>query len=140
MYKFLIVDDEPAIREVLKFFLEDKGFEVFLANDAHEALSIFRDKSPEVVFLDLLLPGGKTGKDILQEIRETSTRTVVIIITGFSVEDTLDTMGHLSIQHILRKPFRLQHVEKNVLPQIEEMLAGRQGLTDFPQPGANLEL
>ena len=70
MYKFLIVDDEPAIRDVLKFFLEDKGFEVFLANDAHEALSIFRDKSPDVVFLDLLLPGGKTGKDILQEIRK----------------------------------------------------------------------
>ena len=123
MYKFLIVDDEPAIREVLKVFLEDKGFEVFLANDAHEALSIFRDKSPDVVFLDLLLPGGKTGKDILQEIRKSNPLTVVIIITGFSVEDTLATMGHLSIQHILRKPFRLQHVEKKILPQIEEMLS-----------------
>lgn len=127
MYKLLIVDDEPAIRDVLKFFLEDKGFEVFLANDAHEALSIFRDKSPEVVFLDLLLPGGKTGVDILQEIRKSSPRTVVIIITGFSIEDTLATMGHLNIQHILRKPFRLQHVEENILPRIEEMLTGRQG-------------
>ncbi len=140
MYKFLIIDDEPAIREVLKVFLEDKGFEVFLANDAHEALSIFRDKSPDVVFLDLLLPGGKTGKDILHEIRQSNPWTVVIIITGFSVEDTLATIGHLSIQHILRKPFRLQHVEKNILPQIEEMLAGRQCLPDFPQPGPNLEL
>jgi len=127
MYKLLIVDDEPAIRDVLKFFLEDKGFEVYLANDVPEALSIFRDKSPEVVFLDLLLPGGKTGVDILQEIRKSSPRTVVIIITGFSIEDTLATMGHLNIQHILRKPFRLQHVEENILPRIEEMLTGRQG-------------
>ena len=140
MYKFLIIDDEPAIREVLKVFLEDKGFEVFLANDAHEALSLFRDKAPDVVFLDILLPGGKTGKDILQEIRKSNPLTVVIIITGFSVEDTLSSMGHLSIQHILRKPFRLQHVEKKILPQIEEILAGRQRLPDFPQPGADLEL
>ena len=141
MYKFLIIDDEPAIREVLKVFLEDKGFEVFVANDAHEALSIFRDKSPEVVFLDLLLPGGKTGKDILQEIRKSNPRTVVVVITGFSADDTLATMGNLNIQHILRKPFRLQHIEKNVLPRIEEMLAGQTGaLPGFPQPGANLEL
>jgi len=140
MYKFLIVDDEPAIREVLKLFLEHKGFEVFLANDAHEALSIFRDKAPDVVFLDLLLPGGKSGKDILQEIRKSTPWTVVIIITGFSVEDTLDTMGHLSIQHILRKPFRLQYVEKKILPQIEKMLAGRQCLPEFPHPGPDLEL
>ena len=141
MYKFLIVDDEPAIRDVLKFFLENKGFEVFLASDAHEAISIFRDKSPEVVFLDLLLPGGKTGKDILQEIRKSNPWTVVIIITGFSVEDTLTTMGHLNIQHILRKPFRLQHVETIVLPKIEEMLTdGQQCLTDLPKPGADLEL
>lgn len=140
MYKFLIIDDEPAIREVLKVFLEDKGFEVFLANDAHEALSIFRDKSPDVIFLDLLLPGGKTGKDILQEIRKSNPQTVVIIITGFSVEDTLATMGHLSIQHILRKPFRLQHVEKNILPQIKEMLTGRQCLPDFHKSRPDLEL
>ncbi|MEW5801308.1 MAG: response regulator [bacterium] len=142
MYKFLIIDDEPAIRDVLKFFLEDKGFEVYLANDGHEALSIFRDKSPEVVFLDLLLPNGKTGKDVLQEIRKLNSQTLVIIITGSSVEDTLSIIGHLNIQQILRKPFRLEHVEKQILPKIEQILISRrQGLTDFPQGhSADLEL
>ena len=116
--KFLIVDDEPAIRDVLKLFLEDKGFEVVLAENGHEALSILQAESPEVVFLDLLLPGGKTGKDVLEEIRRFNSQTVVIIITGSAEEDAESIVGYMDVQYILKKPFRLKHVEKQILPKI----------------------
>lgn len=120
--KFLIVDDEPAIRDFLQFFLENKGFEVLLAKDGHEAVSIFQAESPQVVFLDLLLPGGKTGKDVLWEIRKSNPQTVVIIITGSSEDDALSIVGRMGVQYILKKPFRLEQVEKKILPTVEEKL------------------
>ncbi len=121
MNKILIIDDEPAIRDVLKIFLEEQGFEVYIAGNGKEALSIFRTKRPEVVFLDLLLPE-KTGKDVLQEIRILVPHTIVIIITGFSDEEIFSIVKPGDIQGILKKPFRLTHVEKKILPKIKANL------------------
>ena len=121
MSKILIIDDEPAIRDVLKIFLEEQEFEVYIAGNGKEALSIFRTKRPEVVFLDLLLPE-KTGKDVLQEIRNLAPHTIVILITGFSDEEIFSIVRPGDIQGILKKPFRLMHIEKKILPKIKAHL------------------
>ena len=121
MSKILIIDDEPAIRDVLKIFLEEQGFEVYIAGNGKEALSIFGTKLPEVVFLDLLLPE-KSGKDVLQEIRNLAPHTIVIIITGFSDEEIFSMVKPDDIQGILKKPFRLTHVEQKILPKIKTNL------------------
>ncbi|MEW6379768.1 MAG: response regulator [bacterium] len=140
MYKLLVVEDEPAIRDVFKYLLEDRGFEVYLAEDGHEALSIFHTRSPEIVFLDLSLPRGMTGKDVLKEIRKSNSRTAVVIITGSSEEDAQSIIGQLNVQYILKKPFRLDYVEKQILPKIKEKLRSQQDLDDFrTAPGADPE-
>ena len=121
MSKILIIDDEPAIRDVLKVFLEEQGFNVYIAGNGKEALTVFRTECPEVVFLDLLLPE-KTGKDVLQEIRNLVPHTVVIIITGFSEDEIFSIIRPLDVQGILKKPFRLEHIEKKILPKIKKNL------------------
>jgi len=121
MSKILIIDDEPAIRDVLKIFLEEQGFDVYIAGNGKEALTIFQTNRPEVVFLDLLLPE-KTGKDVLQEIRNLAPHTIVIIITGFSDEEIFSIVSPDDIQGILKKPFRLSYVEKKILPKIKANL------------------
>ena len=117
MRKILIIDDEPAIREVLQIFLEEHGFDVYTAENGIDALTIFRTQHPEIVFLDLLLPE-KTGKDVLQEVRNLSPHTVVILITGFSEKEIYSIIRPVDIQAILKKPFRLAHIEKKILPLI----------------------
>jgi len=117
MHKVLIIDDEPAIREVLKIFLEEQGFNVSTAADGEEALAIFHAECPRVVFLDLLLPE-RTGRDILREIREYFPDTIVIVITGFSEDEISSIIGPLPVQGVLRKPFRLEHVRRDILPKI----------------------
>ena len=121
MKKILIIDDEPSIRDILQIFFKEQGYEVCLAENGKDALTIFRTEFPEIVFLDLLIPG-KTGKEVLQEIRKLSPHTVVIIITGFSEEEIFSIISPTDIQGILKKPFRLAHIEKKILPTIKKNL------------------
>ncbi len=55
--RVLVVEDEPAIARVVAGYLEREGFEVAVAGEGHAALDLARDREPDVVVLDLMLPG-----------------------------------------------------------------------------------
>ena len=57
MSKILIVEDDPDIRELLRFNLEKAGYTLFLAEDGEKALTLARKHSPDIILLDLMLPG-----------------------------------------------------------------------------------
>ena len=57
MSKILIVEDDPDIRELLRFNLEKAGYNLFLAEDGEKALTLARKHSPDIILLDLMLPG-----------------------------------------------------------------------------------
>ncbi len=118
MCKILIIDDEPSIREVLKIFFEEQGFEVHIAGNGKEALSIFKTENPHIVFLDMMLPE-ITGREVLHNIRAIAPQTVVIVVTGYTEEETHYMVSPLIVQGVLKKPFRLDHVEKHIIPIIK---------------------
>lgn len=119
-FKILVVDDEPSIREVLKIYMEERGFEVHLAENGEEAITLFKAHQPQIVFLDLLIPG-KMGREVLREIRSLAPKTLVIIITGFSEDETMSIIGSLDIQGIINKPFRMNEVEKQILSLVKKI-------------------
>lgn len=83
MPRVLIVDDEEGLRLTFKTFLEKEGAGVVLAADFHEALARLADTGPfDLIFLDIILPGGFKGIDLLRRIREQGLDCPVIIITG----------------------------------------------------------
>ncbi|RKX74732.1 MAG: sigma-54-dependent Fis family transcriptional regulator, partial [Spirochaetes bacterium] len=79
MSRILIIDDEPAIQEVLRDILKDEGYEVLLAQDGLEGLRLLKTEPVDVVFLDVWLPG-KGGIDVLAEIKSEWTDVEVVII------------------------------------------------------------
>jgi len=83
----LIVDDEREIRELLRYNLEKQGYNVLLAKDGEEGLSRIFATHPDLVLLDLLLPG-LNGLEVLREVRsEPSTReTPVLLLTARGAE------------------------------------------------------
>ena len=81
MFKILIVDDEKIIRERLKKLLELDGYSTTIADDGTDGLNIYNEWQPDVVLLDVKMPG-MSGIDVLKKIKEDSTHTEVIIITG----------------------------------------------------------
>jgi len=77
----LIVDDEPSILQSLSGLLSDEGFEVATASNGYEALKIIDKESPDLVMLDIWMPG-MDGIETLKAIKQDNPLIQVIIITG----------------------------------------------------------
>jgi two-component system nitrogen regulation response regulator NtrX len=105
----LIVDDEEGILDTLSGILEDEGYEVITASSGEGALQQFKEFSPEVVLLDVWLPG-MDGIEILKRIKEGNNFTSVIMISGHSNIDTAVNAIKLGAYDFLEKPLSLEKV------------------------------
>ena len=81
MAKILVIDDEPAVRILLKILLSEQGYEVVLADGGQKGLELFRQEHPDVVVLDLKM-SELDGIMVLKHIRRIDLNQPVIIFTG----------------------------------------------------------
>lgn len=90
-YNILIVDDHWVVREGLKLILEtsDNYLIVGEAEEGEEAIRIMLDKQPDVILLDLNMPGGLSGLDTLKRMNEQNIRIPVIILTTYNEDDLM---------------------------------------------------
>ncbi len=79
--RILVVDDEPHLRSALKALLRGEGFTVLTAPDGETALRMSREKSPDLVLLDLVIPE-PDGREVCRQIRQFSDTIRVIYFTG----------------------------------------------------------
>lgn len=105
----LIIDDEPAIQDVLGDILRDEGYEVFIAQDGLEGLRLLKIEPVDVVFLDVWLPG-KGGIDVLEEIKAGWPDVEVVIISGHATVETAVRAIKLGAYDYLEKPLDLGRV------------------------------
>ncbi|WP_269508035.1 MtrAB system response regulator MtrA [Corynebacterium faecium] len=102
--KILVVDDDPAINEMLTIVLEAEGFQTSSVTDGAEAVPAFRSFDPDLILLDLMLPG-MNGIDICREIRKESAVPVVMLTAK---TDTVDVVLGLEsgADDYITKPFK----------------------------------
>ena len=102
--RVLVVDDDPALAEMLTIVLRTEGFEPRVCSNGEMAFAAFRDFRPDVVLLDLMLPG-KDGIDVCKEIRADS-GVPIVMLTAKS--DTLDIVRGLEsgADDYVVKPFK----------------------------------
>lgn len=84
--KILVVDDDSGIRRLYKEELEEEGYKVFLASNGEEALKIFREFNPDIVTLDIRMPG-IDGIEILRKMKEFNGKIPVIMCSAFDYKD-----------------------------------------------------
>ncbi|MBV2168981.1 MAG: response regulator [Bdellovibrio sp.] len=101
--KILIVDDEALVRRSLSRALKSKGYEVLEALNGTEGLQSWRDWKPDLVFLDVLMPG-MTGPEVLKEIGSEN-QAKVILISAFSGEHNMQTAQEMGANLFVPKPF-----------------------------------
>lgn len=111
--KILVVDDDPDIVRLIKYFLEAKGRRVQTASTGAEALELFKREPPDLVILDVMLPG-MDGWAVLQKIRESS-QVPVLMLTGKDAP-TDKAKGLLSgADDYIAKPFDLAELEARIV-------------------------
>ena len=100
----LLIDDDPSLRRVTEFTLDEAGYRVLAAVDGKAGLSLFRQEKPPVVVTDIQMPD-ISGYEVLKQVKAQSPETLVIIITAFgSVEKAVEAMK-LGAYDYITKPF-----------------------------------
>ena len=105
----LIVDDEPTILQSLGGLLTDEGYEVLTAQNGYEALKIIDNESPDMILLDIWMPG-IDGIDTLKEIKAADPSLPVIIITGHGTIETAVKATKLGAFDFIEKPLSIDKV------------------------------
>ena len=107
----LIIDDSAGTRTVLEKILVRQGFEVFLAPDGGSGIELFSKKRDKIdlVMLDITLPDAN-GEEILAQLRRIDQKVNVIILTGYSMDETIREMLASGAQGYIRKPFLVDEV------------------------------
>jgi len=103
----LIVDDERAIQRSLRGVLEDEGYRVTAVGSAEEALARLADDAPDLVFLDIWMPG-MDGLEALAEIKQRRRETAVVMISGHGTIETAVKATKLGAYDFVEKPLSLE--------------------------------
>ena len=106
--RVLVIDDEPSFTEALSLSLKREGFEVDTADDGVSALSAIARKLPDLVLLDVMLPG-MSGVDVCREIRKTST-VPIIMVTARGEEIDAVVALEVGADDYVTKPYRLREL------------------------------
>src|SRR5213594_2019715 len=108
MPRILIVDDEPGIRQSLKGVFEDEGFQTEAVSSGEECLKKLEQTAYDLVLLDIRLPG-IDGIETLRRLREKSSKTHVVMISGHATIATAVTATKLGAYDFIEKPLSLEH-------------------------------
>ena len=106
MAKILVIDDEQGIRDLLDTLLHRKGYDVVLAESGQKGLDLFRRERPDVVVLDLKMPG-MDGLAVLQQVRSLNPKQPVIILTGAGTPEIEQQVRALGVTEFVEKEFSL---------------------------------
>lgn len=116
--KLLIVDDEIEICEFLKSFFEDRDFKVAVASNGTQALAQMPLFHPDVVLLDIQMPG-MDGLQTLKKIKETYPKVKVIMVTAVETQEKIEEAMRLGADNYITKPLSLEYLEKDVQDKID---------------------
>jgi DNA-binding response OmpR family regulator len=107
MHSVLVIDDDPVFCRVVEGILENDGYAVESAGDAQTGISRFGELNPDLVMVDILMPG-KEGIATILELREANPDARILAMTGggnFAASDVLRIAELLGADNSLKKPF-----------------------------------
>ena len=122
MARVLVIDDELAIRDVLRMLLEFRGHEVFMADDGSRGFATAQRQAPDVIVLDLMMPV-MDGFSALEALRadERTASIPVVILSALGPTDVRQRCHDLGARAFLQKPYKpedlLRAVEGSALVQ-----------------------
>jgi CheY-like chemotaxis protein len=110
-HTILVVEDEELLRDLLREFLEEEGYEVLIARDGFEAIEIYKRSKDAIalVISDMGLPG-IGGWEVLRQIRQVTPDAKVILSSGFVESGVREEMIRAGAKEFIQKPYVAQHI------------------------------
>lgn len=111
--KILLVDDEPDFLVPIAFWLNSKGYEVAVASSGEKALDMLKEKKPNIIFLDINMPG-MDGLETLRRIRKSDKELSVIMVTAYADEEKFSQAKKLNTSGFFPKGGSLEELQKTI--------------------------
>jgi len=127
--KALVVDDEPSILDFIKLGLGYEGFEVKTARDGPNGLALARDYNPDVIVLDVMLPG-MDGMEVCQRIRAHSDAGIVMLTARDDLQDRILGLDRGADDYVV-KPFRFEELMARIRAVLRRHGTTRQQVLTF---------
>jgi PAS domain S-box-containing protein len=108
-FHILIADDEPANRMLLKDLLNKAGFDVEEAADGSEVLIKFKERTPDLVFLDMRMPV-MDGSESIKRMKSLQKNVPVIAVTANAFDNSIEKMKDLGLDGYIRKPYKINEI------------------------------
>jgi len=113
MKKLLVVDDAEFMRRSLKLIFESESFEVIEAEDGYAAVKLFKQHAPDVVTMDINMPG-KTGIEAIKEIKAIDPSAKIIVVTAMGTEEMIRESIQQGASNFIIKPFEEDQIKEVV--------------------------
>jgi two-component system response regulator AtoC len=131
-FRVLVIDDDPGVRDYMEALVTRQGYRVFAVADGEQALQTLDETLPDVITLDVVLPG-IDGLETLSRLKQRMPEVPVVMLSGHGQARTIVEAMRLGASDFLRKPFEVEELElafqkaleKRALKQEVERLRGR---------------
>ena len=127
-YSALLIDDEELTLRTISRCLRQEGFEVFTALSGEDGLKLFHDEQPDLILLDIVLPG-IDGVEVLRQVKQSNPTSIVIMMSAYHLVERAVEAMKLGAFDYLVKPFHLEEL-MNTLHRAGEVLALRLRVRD----------
>ncbi len=122
MPKILVIDDQPDVRTLTDMLLKHLGYDVVLADNGWRGLELYRQEHPDVIVLDLIMPG-MDGIEVLKQIRSVDLTQPVIVVTGNSNPETEGEVRALGVSEFILKGSSSMQSLGDILTRLLKALA-----------------
>lgn len=116
----LVIDDEEDIRTMLEAFFQQLGYRTTSAADLNQTVFCLNREKPDIIFLDIVLPG-VNGIEILKMLKKIIPDCIVVMMSGYATESKAKAALDLGAYDYLNKPFEMDHV-KAMLNRIDTLI------------------
>lgn len=120
VHRILVVDDEADTAVFLKTLLEKNGYEAVLAKDGGQAHSMFVMRKPDLVLLDLILPG-ETGFEVCERLKALERSVPILVLTAIDMDDARNLAKRVGADAYMTKPFEPDTLLKKIRSTAEEV-------------------
>jgi CheY-like chemotaxis protein len=123
----LLIEDSEADRDIYGSLLWYNGYEVVLAPDAPTGIAKALEMDPDGILLDMMLPGGMTGLDVMKRLREEGRAIPIIALTGWPEEELGEAVREAGAVAYIEKPVTPFEVVRQVLHHVGQAAGGETG-------------